>query len=74
MASCEPAAVESSQGDLTDAEARSVCRCVIDELQQTLPLDEFTEYDARADEQGVDPPDEVTEALGKCRDSLDRGG
>jgi hypothetical protein len=66
MASCEPSAVESSQGALTAEEARTMCRCVIDDLQQTLPLDEFLEYDERAREDPSDPPTEVTDALEKC--------
>jgi hypothetical protein len=41
---------------------------VIDELQETLSLEEFREYDARA-EQEVDPPNEATEALEKCTTS-----
>ena len=69
MASCEPAAVESSQGELTAEEARTQCRCVIDELQETLSLEEFREVDARAREEGFDPPDEVSQALDKCTDT-----
>jgi hypothetical protein len=74
MSSCEPSAVESSQGELTAEEARSVCRCMIDELEETLLLEEFREFDARADEQGFDPPDEVTDALEKCREESGAGG
>jgi hypothetical protein len=73
MASCEPSAVESSQGALTAEEARNVCRCVIDELQQTLPFEDFREYDARADERPADPPAEVTAALENCTESLGTG-
>ena len=69
MASCEPSAVESSQGALTAEEARTTCRCVIDELQQTLSLDEFREFDERAREEAADPPPEVTAALEKCSDA-----
>jgi hypothetical protein len=66
MASCEPSAVEGSEGALTAEEARTICRCVIDDLQQTLSLDEFLEYDERAREDASDPPAEVTDALEKC--------
>ena len=66
MSSCESAAVESSQGALTAEEARTRCRCVIDEVQETLPLDEFRDYEARAREQEVDPPPELTEAVENC--------
>ena len=68
MATCEPSAVENSQGALTAEEARTMCRCVIDDLQETLSLEGFREYDARVREQGedVDPPSEVTEAVEKC--------
>jgi hypothetical protein len=74
MTSCEPSAVESSQGELTAEEARSVCRCAIDELQETLSLEEFRQFDARADAPGVDSPDEVTDALENCRESSGAGG
>ena len=71
MASCEPSAVENSQGALTAEEARTMCRCVIDELQETLSVERFREYDARVREQGedIDPPSEVTEALENCTTS-----
>jgi hypothetical protein len=66
MASCESSAVESSQ--LTAEEARTMCRCVIDEVQETLPLEAFREFDARVREQGeeADPPRELSEALETC--------
>jgi hypothetical protein len=73
LASCEPSAVESSQGALTAEDAREICRCVVDELQQTLPLDDFREYEARLREGEAEPPDEVTEALGTCTESLGGG-
>jgi hypothetical protein len=73
MASCEPSAVESSQGGLTAEDAREICRCVVDELQQTLPLDDFREYEARLREGDAEPQAEVTEALGTCTESLDGG-
>ena len=68
METCPPSTVESSQGALTPEEARTWCRCVINELEETLSFEGFREYDARVREQGVDvdPPSEVTEAAEKC--------
>ena len=73
MASCEPSALETSQGALTAEDAREICRCVVDELQQTLPLEDFREYEARLREGDGEPLDEVTAALGTCTESLDTG-
>jgi len=73
MASCEPSAVESSQGALNAEDAREICRCVVDELQQTLPLEDLSEYEARLREGDGEPPDEVTAALGTCTESLGAG-
>ena len=68
METCPPSTVESAQGALTPEEARTWCRCVINELEETLSFEGFREYDARVREQGpeVDPPSEVTEAAEKC--------
>jgi hypothetical protein len=66
MGACEPSAVQEANGALTAEEARSMCRCIVDELQETLPLDEFVEYDARADEPGTTPPPEATAAVETC--------
>jgi hypothetical protein len=46
-----------------------MCRCVIDELEQTLPLDKSLEYDERARQDPSDPPEEVTDALENCAEA-----
>jgi hypothetical protein len=71
MAGCESSAIESSGGLLTEEQARSYCRCGIDEIQKSLPIDEFEAWNTDPD--AADPP-EVSRAIEKCMSASDEDG
>jgi hypothetical protein len=44
----------------------SECDCMLEEIQKTMDLDEFTKYEDRYSANG-ELPDEVVDAAAKCR-------
>ena len=44
----------------------SECECMLDEIQKTMDLDEFTKYEDRYSANG-ELPDEVVDAAAECR-------
>jgi hypothetical protein len=44
----------------------SECECMLDEIQKTMDLDEFTRYEDRYSASG-ELPDEVVDAAAECR-------
>jgi hypothetical protein len=58
----------ANSGDgLTDAKAREFCQCAYDDVEATVPFEEFEEYDAKTREDPNTPlPPRINAVLERC--------
>ena len=69
---CIKSATASGQGAFTEEEARSYCKCTYDEIEATVPFQEFAEYDEKArEDEDIPLPPKMEAAVEKCVEELD---
>ena len=68
---CVKSATAGGDGEFTEQEAQSYCKCTYDEIEATVPFDQFAEYDEKAREDENTPlPPKMNAAVEKCVDEL----
>lgn len=74
MEQCVPSALESGKGALSEAKAREYCQCGYDEIEATVPYEEFAEYDEKAREDPSTPlPPKMKAVIERCGEQIAEG-